>query len=495
MRCPRFARRASVACSSLLAAALVVSGCGGGGSTPGPEAQASSLKKREATRVRTETIAQREMVRTLESTTVVESEKEIKLFPRASGTLVELMVEEGAVVEAGAVLARLDPREAQAKVDEARVALKEAQDSEARLGIMEREAAGRVESTRLAMEQKDREYERNAKAAGVISEQALDQLRLARDTAKSDHEAAKLAQERAQADAHAAKTSQEKAELALKRAQLDLSYTDIVAPFAGVIAQRSVRVGDQVGPAMQAFVLTDVQNLRAVFYRPQRELALFLSAGKAQEALASIEIRASAEALPGVQFRGRIQRVSPSIDAQSGNFRVTVLLEPATEKDAAHMLLPGMLVKLSIVTDRHPQALVVPKRALRREGEANLVFVVREGKAHRIEVEEGFSGDDDVEILPRNAASLHGGEPVVVVGNRELEEGAEVEFEGRPLDKPVEKPADKPAAAPGDKAADKPAPTPGEKAAETPAQAPAGKSAEQPAAPAGGQGATSPSKG
>jgi len=420
-----------------------------GGASPSKEPQAAALKKREAARVRAEPVAQHEMVRTLESTTVVESEKEIKLFPRASGTLVELFVEEGSIVKLESLLARLDPREAQAKVDEARVAVKEAQDSDARLLIMQREAAGRVESTRLSMEQKLREYDRNAKAAGVISEQVLDQLRLARDTAKSDYESAKLAEERAQADARAAKTSQEKADLALKRAQLDLSYTDIVAPFAGVIAQRSVRVGDQVGPATQAFVLTDIENLRAVFYRPQRELALFLPVGNTQDTLGAIEIRASAEALPGVQFRGRILRVSPSIDAQSGNFRVTVRLEPATEKDAAHMLLPGMLIKLSIVTDRHPGALVVPKRALRREGEANLVFVVREGKARRVEVEEGYSGDDEVEILPRNGLTIAAGEPVVVVGNRELEDGAEVELENLPVQKP--------AAAPEAKGAEQPA--------------------------------------
>lgn len=440
MSLPSSARVRRVAVSALasllLACALPLSGCGGADASKQP--QAAALKPREAARVRAEPIVQREMVRTLESTTVVESEKEIKLFPRASGTLVELFVEEGAVVGLESVLARLDPREAQAKVDEARVALKEAQDSDARLAIMVREAAGRVESTRLAMEQKQREYDRNAKAAGVISEQALDQLRLARDTAKSDFEAAQLAAERAQADSRAAKTSQEKADLALKRAQLELSYTEIVAPFAGVIAQRSVKVGDQVGPATQAFVLTDLENLRAVFYRPQRELALFLPVGSTPADLSAIEIRASAEALPGVPFRGRIQRISPSIDAQSGNFRVTVRLEPATEKkDAAHLLLPGMLIKLSIVTDRHPQALVVPKRALRREGEANLVFVVREGKARRVEVDEGFGSDEDVEILPRNGATLAAGDSVVIVGNRELEDGAEVELENTPPQKPA----------------------------------------------------------
>jgi|SoiMethySBSTD1v2_1073268.scaffolds.fasta_scaffold210899_2 membrane fusion protein (multidrug efflux system) len=418
----------------LLLLCLPAAGCGSGAEGAN-QPQAAALKQREAARVRAEPVAQREMVRTLESTTVVESEKEIKLFPRASGTLIELQVEEGDAVEAGAVLARLDPREAQAKVDEARVALKEVRDSAIRLEILEREAATRVENLALAMEEKRREYERNEKAKGVISEQVLDLLRLARDTAKADHDSAVLAAERARADTKASATTQEKAALALTRAQLDLSYTDIVAPFAGVIAQRTIKVGDQVGPAMQAFVLTDSVHLRATFYRPQRELALFQPAGNMQEGLAAIEIRASAEALPGALFRGRIQLVSPSIDAQSGNFRVTVRLEPATEKDAVHKLLPGMLVKLSIVTDRHPQALVVPKRALRREGEANLVFVVREGKARRVEVDEGFGGDDDVEILPRGGAALAAGEPVVVVGNRELEDGAEVELETPPAGK------------------------------------------------------------
>jgi multidrug efflux pump subunit AcrA (membrane-fusion protein) len=103
-----------------------------------------------------------------------------------------------------------------------------------------------------------------------------------------------------------------------------------------------------------------------------------------------------------------------------------------------------MLVKLSIVTDRHPGALVVPKRALRREGEANLIFVVREGHARRVEVEEGYGGDDDVEILPRNGVALVAGEPVVVVGNRELEDGAEVELEAASGEKPPVKPADAP---------------------------------------------------
>src|SRR5690349_2472528 len=96
--------RSAPALGLLLAAAALsfCPACGGSGSPKEP--QQGALKKREAARVRAEPLVQREMVRTLESTTVVESEKEIRVFPRASGTLVELKVEEGDAVEAGAVL-------------------------------------------------------------------------------------------------------------------------------------------------------------------------------------------------------------------------------------------------------------------------------------------------------------------------------------------------------------------------------------------------------
>jgi hypothetical protein len=88
-----------------------------------------------------------------------------------------------------------------------------------------------------------------------------------------------------------------------------------------------------------------------------------------------------------------------------------------------------MLVRLEIVTDRHPESLVVPKRALRREGELNLIFVVRDGRAHRVEVEEGFSDDTSVEVIALRGAELAAGEQVVVVGNREIEEGGDVTIE------------------------------------------------------------------
>lgn len=384
-----------------------------------------ALRRRDATRVRTQPVEQREMVRTLTTTTVVESEREIELFPRAAGVVVELLAEEGDVVARGDVLARLDDREAQAALDSAELELRQAREDVPGLALAVEEAQARADRARLAYEQAVRDVERNEKA-GLISKNELDQLRLTRDTNEADWVAAKLALKSAQRQEETAQTAIDRADLAVAQARLTLSYTELTAPFDGVVASRSIKVGDAVSLSEPAFVLTDPQNLRAVFFRPQRELPLFRRTGDADGN--PLEIRVEAEALPGREFHGDIQLVSPTIDPASGSFRITVQLGEPDDEQAS--LLPGMLVRLSIVTDRHPDALVVPKRALRREGDSSFVFTVEEGLARRHEVREGFATDEDVEILPVETGAVSVGSRVVVAGNRDLEDGAEVLVDG-----------------------------------------------------------------
>lgn len=442
MPSPRRAHAAlSFAFAFLVAAALACSG--GSKDTSKKDEQ----KKREPARVRVTAAVQREMVRTISTTTVVESENEVKLFPRTAGVVLKVAVEEGDAVAEGALLAELDARDKQGLIDEARVAVREAEDAIKKAQILEREASARVEGARLAYEQALRDYERNEKA-GLISQVALDGMRLARDTRQSEHESARLVAERSLVETKAAATALERAKLSLQTRELERSYMRITAPFAGVIAQRMVRAGDAVGPGAPVFVLTDADNLRAILHRPQRELDLFALGlrKKSDAANRALEIRATAEALPGAFFHGEIQRISPSIDASSGSFRVTVKLDPVPQGGTEKRLLPGMLVRIEVITDRHADALVVPKRALRREGEVDLVFVAKDGKAERVEISEGYADDTSVEVTVRRGA-LAPGDLVIVVGNRELEQGSEVELEEERPGAPVE-----PAAVPAENA-------------------------------------------
>ena len=399
---------------------------------------AGDAKRREPTRVRTALVEQREMVKTLTTTTVVESENEIRIFPRVTGVVVEVHVEEGDEVQEGALLALIDARDSAAVLAEMRVALREAEDRIETAKLFKREAVSRVEGLKAACDQAKRDFERNQKNRGLISESALDALQLTCDRTRAEYETALLAADRAQLDEKAAHTAVERSRIQLGRQELNHSYTRILAPFAGVIASRAIKIGDTVtsgevlGTGTAAFVLTDTEHLRAVINRPQRELVLFapdrtlaaLPDGSSRPQ-PSAEIRATAEALPGYDFRGLIRLVSPSIDATSGNFRVTIAFDRPPDL-VGPWLLPGMLVRLEIVTDHHAEALVVPKRALRREGDVTLLFVARDGIAHRVEVDEGFSDEESVEVLTVEEGALAANDTVIVVGNRDLEDGDEI---------------------------------------------------------------------
>ncbi len=413
----------------LLALLLLAAGCSQAASSQSDAAMPGELSKREAARVRTTPLAEREMVRTLSTATTVESEREITLFPRTGGIVTAILVEEGDIVGELAELALLDPREAQAALDEAKVALQEARDTLPMRVLVKLEASERWERAKLTHEQASRDYARNEKT-GLISAQDLDKLRLLRDTAARDLEGARLLHEVSIQGEKSAETAIGRAQLAVERAELDLSYTRLTAPFAGVIARRNVKVGDSVSMSTAVFVLTDPEHLRAIFYRPQRELPLFraavTSAADGAESI-PVEIRVTSEALPGAEFTGTIRMVSPTIDVASGSFRITVDLEQP--QDGRPPLLPGMLVRLSVVTDRHARALVIPKRALLREGENNYVYAVTAGAARRIQVLEGFSDDEYLEIVAAPGATLVPGEEIVVVGNRDLEEGTPVTAE------------------------------------------------------------------
>lgn len=411
----------------IIAASLFLVSCSEMG---GEEAQATAkiegeLEQRQPTKVRVAAVIRKEMVRTLITSREVESENQIDIFPRAQGVLIELSVEEGDTVEAGQVLATLDQREAKASVEDARIGMEEASDTVEKAEVSKREAEAVLGARLLARNQAARDFERNEKAK-LISGQDLDKLAVARDTALAEHEQAKLALDRASIEARTAGTAITRATLALERAELTLSYTQIVAPIPGVISKRSIRVGDSVSSAGVAFTLTDHESLIVVFPRPQRELPLF---SRSAEAVAALELNARAEALPNTVFRGEILRISPAIDPENGSFRVTARLDQPTLESGDARLLPGMLVRLEIITDRHPGALVVPKRALRREGDIDLLFVAEKGRARRVEVEEGFSNDDEVEVHAKPGFELTEVDYVVIVGNRDLEDGSEVDAE------------------------------------------------------------------
>ncbi|MEX1024051.1 MAG: efflux RND transporter periplasmic adaptor subunit [Planctomycetota bacterium] len=402
---------------------------------------AGGVKQRELPRVRVAPVERRAMASRLETTSKLESEREILMIPRSSGLVVELFAEEGDAVREGDVLARLDDLDPTLAVRDAEVASREASQAIELAKLVVEENRARLDAARITRAQADRDYQRDLvlhegrgeeDAVSALSQKALEATRLAKDNADSEVVQAELALRKAELDVVARENALARAQVALERAEVALEQTKLVAPIDGVVAERQLRVGAMASSAEPAFVLTDPTRLRAIFYRPQEEYALFRGAARGHSANgdARLTFRATSEAWPGETFTGWIERVSPTLDAESSQFRVTAFFDQAGD-----LLLPGMLVRLEIETDQHADALVVPKRALRREGERRFVFAVRDERLVRVDVFEelDFADTEFIEVRPEEAGALVPGDEIVVIGSRDLVAGDPVRIDAPAL--------------------------------------------------------------
>jgi membrane fusion protein (multidrug efflux system) len=195
--------------------------------------------------------------------------------------------------------------------------------------------------------------------------------------------------------------------------KLELSYTNIVAPIDGVIAQRMVKQGNLIQLNTALFRIVDARKLEAVLNVPERELATLRQ---------GLEVSMQVDALPGKVFKGTIDRVSPVVDAGSGTFRVTCAF------DSNAMLKPGMFGRIGVIYDQREDALTIPRTALLEDAGESAVFAVRDGAAVRVPIEIGFISGELAEIR----SGLSEGESVVTAGKVTLRDGIKVEVLNAP---------------------------------------------------------------
>ena len=403
----------------------------------------SAVRLRESPRVRTELVVRQDMLRILETTGAAESESEIDVVAEATGRIIAIHFEEGDMVHKGDLLASIEQADQELSMADSVVALAESNAAFERSQLAEKEAGARVRTAELQVEQAEQDHARNLQLTNgqkinPLSAQALEAGRIARDSAQENLNQVKLAEERSALDTKSAASAVQRASLAKDRAERLLERCEMRSPINGVIAMRTAELGANMSMGALAFHIIAPDQLRVVFHRPQRELDIFLTDG-------SIILDAEAEALPGFRFPGQILRTSPTIDRTSGAFRVTAKLSPEStpnESGEVVKLLPGMLLRMFIETGRHADALVVPKRAVRREGVETFVLVAAEGKVRRVLVAEGYSDELNVEVAPAEEGALMPGDLVVTVGSRELKDGAEVSIDGGGDESDTESPAD-----------------------------------------------------
>jgi len=292
----------------------------------------------------------------IETTTSLEAEREVDIVCRTNGLVNDILVEEGDHVKNGSLLLKIDNREAKTV----------------------------FQSALATYEERKRQWERAQETfdKNIVSKESYDQARYNFAKSEADFEASKL----------------------------QLAYTEIRAPFDGIITKRLVNSGGMLTPGQKIFTIVDTVPLLARIHLPEREIV-------------NVKIGQTADlkldALPGQSFKARIKMINPVVDPASGTFKVT--LEVIS---GSNPLRPGMFASVYLITETHQGALLVPKQALLLEAEKDTVFVVSGRFAYTQEIKIGFRDDKNIEILD----GIKDGDYIIVVGQDGLNNGSEVKL-------------------------------------------------------------------
>jgi len=207
--------------------------------------------------------------------------------------------------------------------------------------------------------------------------------------------------EKAEAEARGAQAQYDLQRIRLER-------TTVRAPFAGVVGQRWVSLGDYVTNSTKLASLHTVNPQRATFQVPERF---------ARELRPGQRVSFRVAAIAGRDFTGEVDFVDPVIQLPG-----RTILVKARVPNHGRLLQPGMFIEARLVTAVRPQAVVVPEDAVAPAEGSSFVWVVAAGKADRRKVNLGVRTPGFVEVTD----GVKAGEQVVTGGLAMLAPGAPV---------------------------------------------------------------------
>lgn len=349
---------------SVLAAVLLLAGCGEGPDSGGVGTESGA--EAEAVKVEVASAEARSAETTIPAAGVVAPVRRARLGTRQAGNVVEVMVEAGEAVDTGQPVLRVDARDLQAALTAARLARRAAKTAS------ETAARNRERFQRLFDQQ-------------LIARARLEEVELAAEDARG---------------------RLEQAEAELAAVEINLDYAVLRAPFSGVVGEVLADVGTFVAPGPPLVIFEDRSRLE-INAAVDQDTASRLAPGEV------LRLRAA-----GVEHEltGRIQAVLPALEQPGVGQRLRLVID-----EPPPGLAPGMVVEVQLPVRRGARSLVViPASAVLRRGQLDGVFVVEADDQGRLRArlrwlaiapgDDHVTGADRVRVL----RGLSPGERVVM---------------------------------------------------------------------------------
>jgi RND family efflux transporter MFP subunit len=346
--------------------------------SPVSSTKADNPPRVEVVRPRRATVAQR-----LQTNATLEAFEETDLFAKVAGYLSDVRVDIGDHVKAGQVLAVIDVPEMNQELAEAKAQLEAKQSSlESARRQLDHSKANLALQNALA---KDREQ--LGEGRGFISDRTLDQVHANAEIAKADLGVAEANRDLAASQVDVAAATVEKIKTLL-------GYTQIVAPFDGVVARRQVNRGDLV----QAAAATRATPSAGSLFTVQRIDTIRVFCDVPENDVPHLHVGDPAIVKPagfdGKPFIGKVTRFSLRLDPETRNMRTEIDLPNPGER-----LYPGTYAVVSLEMNRRPDALTVPAPAVGSDDDGNFVYTITDNRITRLAVKTGLTDNGRMEVI------------------------------------------------------------------------------------------------
>lgn len=372
--------------------------------------------------VKTEIVHTRNFDKTLSLPATIEPKEKVIISSKINGTIENIFVDVGSKVEKEEKLCKIDDTIYRIQYEKADTAVKSAVNTLSSIkdydgkGDMKFQgielAESQYETAKISYDNIEKTYNR---IKGLYSESAVSQsdyesIKGQYDLAKKQLDLATTNLNQAKRNwkynVEAAKIGLEAAENDYKLAKENLEYTDVSAPFTGIIAEKEVSIGENVGVGAPMFTLVNTDSMYANSGLSEKDVVMIK---EGQRVMLNIDT------LGNKTLEGRVVTISPIIDEESSTYPIKVLVENK-DKD----LKGGMFATIEIVVDSHQNAIAVSKNSVINENGKYYVFVQNGDKAEQRLVKLGYSQQDYYEILE----GLKEGEIVIRAFNDKLEHGS-----------------------------------------------------------------------
>ena len=332
----------------------------------------------------------------LQATGYVTARRQATVSAQLTGTLTEVLIEEGDRVKKDQILAKLDDSEYKAALDTAVAQAKAAH------ALVDQFQA------QLAQNLRDATRDDTLATQGLVSKQTAEQARTLANSTR-----AQLASQQKQAVA---------ADAEVVEAQVNFDYCVVRAPFDGVITTKDAQVGEIISPfSTGGFTRTGVGTIVDM---DSLEVDVDVNEAYIGRVTPRMTAEAVLDAYPDWRIPAHVIAIVPAADRGKATVKVRVAME---QKDSR--VVPDMGVRVSFleakpaVTAQAPKGVLVPSKAIVKRDGGDSVFIVADGKAHRQSVQPAAQDFGDLRLIP---ASVNAGDNVVVSPPEDLHDGSDV---------------------------------------------------------------------